>query len=104
MAAMLGLVSKGGRVVVTAVAPLAGTSVTMSLFELTSWQKELRGTLFGAANGRVEIPNLLRLYAAGQLYLDEMVTRRYALDEINEGYRDLHAGRNIRGVIALDHA
>jgi NDMA-dependent alcohol dehydrogenase len=101
--AMLGLVSKGGRVVVTAVAPMTDTSVTMSLFDLTLSQKELRGTLFGAANGRADIPKLLRLYGSGQLHLDELITARYGLEEINVGYRDLSEGRNIRGVIAHDH-
>ena len=45
-----------------------------------------------------------RLYEAGLLQLDEMVTRRYRLDDINEGYRDLLNGEIIRGVIdfALD--
>ncbi|MFI5952708.1 NDMA-dependent alcohol dehydrogenase [Cryptosporangium sp. NPDC051539] len=103
IAGLMSLVSKGGRVVVTAVSPMEDTQVTMSLFELTIWQKELRGTLFGAANGRKEIPTLLRLYQSGQLMLDEMITNRYTLDTINEGYKDMHAGVNIRGVIDLDH-
>jgi S-(hydroxymethyl)glutathione dehydrogenase/alcohol dehydrogenase len=98
---LIGLVSKGGRVVVTAVSPMLDTTVTLSLFELTIFQKELRGTLFGAANGRAEIPNLLRLYSSGQLYLDEMITKRYTLDQVNDGYADMHAGVNIRGVIGF---
>jgi S-(hydroxymethyl)glutathione dehydrogenase/alcohol dehydrogenase len=96
---LMGMVSKGGRVVVTAVSPMLDTTVTMSLFELTIFQKELRGTLFGAANGRAEIPMLLSLYASGQLQLDEMITKRYTLDQVNEGYKDMHAGTNIRGLI-----
>jgi NDMA-dependent alcohol dehydrogenase len=96
---LLGLVSKGGRVVMTAVASFAETTVNLSLFELTIFQKELRGSLFGAANGRADIPMLLRLYGAGQLKLDEMITARYALEDLNQGYADMHAGRNIRGVI-----
>ena len=42
---------------------------------------------------------LLRLYDAGQLKLDELVTRTYTLDEVNQGYQDLRDGKNIRGVI-----
>jgi Zn-dependent alcohol dehydrogenase len=42
---------------------------------------------------------LLRLYRAGQLKLDELITRRYRLDEINQGYQDLDDGKIIRGVI-----
>ena len=39
------------------------------------------------------------MYNLGQLKLHELVTREYTLDEINEGYRDMLEGRNIRGVI-----
>ena len=49
-------------------------------------------------------PRFARLYEAGLLQLDEMITRRYRLDDINDGYRDLLNGEIIRGVIdfALD--
>jgi S-(hydroxymethyl)glutathione dehydrogenase/alcohol dehydrogenase len=49
-----------------------------------------------------DVPRLLGLYQAGQLKLDELITRRYSLDQIAEGYADMHAGRNIRGVITFD--
>ena len=39
------------------------------------------------------------MYNLGQLKLDELVTKEYSLDDINEGYEDMLAGRNIRGVI-----
>ena len=39
------------------------------------------------------------MYRLGQLRLDEVVTSRYSLDQINEGYADMHAGKNMRGVI-----
>ncbi|MGA9374775.1 MAG: alcohol dehydrogenase, partial [Mycobacterium sp.] len=39
------------------------------------------------------------LYNAGQLKLDELITREYTLDQINEGYADMRSGRNIRGLI-----
>jgi Zn-dependent alcohol dehydrogenase len=42
---------------------------------------------------------LLRLYDAGQLKLDELVTATYTLEEVNQGYQDLRDGKNIRGVI-----
>jgi S-(hydroxymethyl)glutathione dehydrogenase/alcohol dehydrogenase len=103
IAALLGLVSKGGRAVVTSLAPMVDTEVTMSLFNLTIFQKELRGSLFGASNGRADIPALLSLYRSGQLKLDELITHRYALENINDGYRDMHDGKNIRGVIVHEH-
>jgi Zn-dependent alcohol dehydrogenase len=48
------------------------------------------------------VPKLLGLYRRGELKLDEMITRTYALDEINRGYADMRAGKNIRGVIVFD--
>jgi S-(hydroxymethyl)glutathione dehydrogenase/alcohol dehydrogenase len=42
---------------------------------------------------------MLDLYRAGQLKLDELVTTRYSLEDINTGYEDMRAGKNIRGVI-----
>jgi S-(hydroxymethyl)glutathione dehydrogenase/alcohol dehydrogenase len=39
------------------------------------------------------------MYQSGQLKLNETITREYSLEEVNDGYRDLLAGRNIRGVI-----
>jgi S-(hydroxymethyl)glutathione dehydrogenase/alcohol dehydrogenase len=42
------------------------------------------------------------MYTAGKLKLDELVTRTYTLDQINEGYDDMREGRNIRGVIEFD--
>ena len=53
----------------------------------------------GDSTGLYDIPRLLRLYRAGQLKLEELITRRYALDEINQGYADLDDGQLIRGVI-----
>ena len=48
-------------------------------------------------------PKLLNLYKTGQLKLDELVTRKYALDEINQAYQDMHDGKNISGVIIHEH-
>lgn len=46
-----------------------------------------------------DIPALIGQYRSGRLRLDDMITRRYRLDDINEGFGDLLQGRNIRGVI-----
>jgi S-(hydroxymethyl)glutathione dehydrogenase/alcohol dehydrogenase len=95
----LGATRKAGTCVVTAIGQHAELDVPLSLYELTLYQKSLVGTLFGASRGAWDIPRLLQLYRTGQLKLDELVTRTYTLDEINQGYQDMHDGRNIRGVI-----
>lgn len=95
----LSLVGKRGRVVMTAIPHPEDVTVDMSLFDLTLYEKQVRGALFGSANPRHDIPRLLDMYNLGQLKLDELVTREYALEDINQGYEDMRNGRNIRGLI-----
>jgi S-(hydroxymethyl)glutathione dehydrogenase/alcohol dehydrogenase len=102
MALGMSLAGKGGTVVVTAVAPMAQTESSVNLFELAMWNKEIKGTIFGSLNPRADIPRLLSMYREGQLKLDELITKTYTLDEINEGYRAMRDGENIRGVIVYD--
>jgi NDMA-dependent alcohol dehydrogenase len=102
MAPAMTLTGKGGTIVVTGVAPMTQTHAAVNLFELAMWNKEIKGTLFGSLNPRVDVPRLLDLYRAGGLKLDELITRRYTLDEINDGYDAMRNGTNIRGVIVYD--
>ena len=95
-------VRKGGTVVVTAVAPMAEHGIPVSPFVLAMYQKRIQGCLYGMMSPSGDIPLLLEMYQRGRLKLDELVTRTYTLDEINVGYDDLHAGRNLRGVITFD--
>ncbi len=101
VAQALSLVGKRGRVVMTAIPHPADTSVDMSLFDLTLYEKQLRGSLFGSSNPRSDIPRMLDLHRAGRLKLDELVTRECTLEDINTGYADMHAGVNLRGLIRL---
>jgi len=104
IAPFMGLVDKNGRGVITAVAPHDERTVQLPLMEFTLWQKQLRGNTFGGANPRADIPRLLKLYRHGHLDLATMATARYPLEELNRGYEDMLAGRNIRGLILHDAA
>jgi NDMA-dependent alcohol dehydrogenase len=77
--------------------------IGVSGFLLPAYQKRIVGSVFGGANPLYDIPNLLGLYRSGDLKLDELITRRYRLDQVNEGYRDMLEGRNVRGVIIHEH-
>jgi NDMA-dependent alcohol dehydrogenase len=92
-------IRKAGTVVVTAVAPMRVGSIPVSPFMLAMFQKRLQGCLYGNMSPSAAVPRLLAMYENGQLKLDELITSSYPLDEINQGYRDMHAGVNIRGVI-----
>jgi S-(hydroxymethyl)glutathione dehydrogenase/alcohol dehydrogenase len=96
---MLGLLAKGGTGVVTAMGEAGPVDMSFSLFELSMLQKRLQGAIFGGGNPRYDIPKLLGLYREGQLKLDELITKTYKLEDINEGYQDMLNGKNIRGVI-----
>jgi S-(hydroxymethyl)glutathione dehydrogenase/alcohol dehydrogenase len=69
----------------------------------TLWKKTVKGSLFGDCNPTADIPRLLGLYRSGDLELDALITRRYRLEQVNQGYEDLLAGRNIRGVVVHEH-
>jgi len=99
MAEGLALAAKRGRVVVTNIHPALEMSANMSLLDLTLMEKQVVGSLFGSGNPRADIPKLLNLYREGQLDLDGLVTKEYDLDGVNDGYEDMRAGKNIRGVM-----
>jgi NDMA-dependent alcohol dehydrogenase len=98
----MALASKDGRVVATAIAPFSQNEVTLNLFNTAMFNQSLLGTVFGSCSPRVQIPNLVRLYQAGLLEVDDLVTQEYTLDEVQNGYDDLAAGTNVRGVVRFD--
>jgi NDMA-dependent alcohol dehydrogenase len=94
--------AKGGNVVVTALTPDTVTEIGIPPLELLVTQKAIMGAIYGFASPRMQIPELLMLYRKGALKLRELITRTYRLDEINRGYADLEAGKNLRGVVVFD--
>jgi NDMA-dependent alcohol dehydrogenase len=94
--------SKDSRVVVTAIAPFEEMDVKLNLFNFAMYNQTLMGTVFGSQSPRVQVPNLLNLVEAGQLMIDEIVTREYSLDEVQQAYEDQAAGTIIRGVVKFD--
>ena len=99
VSAATAVIGKGGTVVITGLADPAELTVHLSGTDLTLNEKTIKGSLFGSCNPQYDIVRLLRLYDADQLELDELVTRTYTLEEVNQGYQDLRDGVNIRGVI-----
>ncbi len=95
-------IRKAGTCVLTGLPrALDDTSLPISLRHIVLYQKRLQGSLFGASSPSKEIPALLDLYRMGRLKLDELITRRYDLESINDGFQDMRDGRNIRGVITF---
>lgn len=93
------LTRKGGTCVLTGMTSQLTSSVKIDLQEFILSNKSLAGTVFGSCNPKADVFRLARLYQTGQLLLDEMITRRYRLDDINEAYDDLRNGKIVRGII-----
>jgi alcohol dehydrogenase/S-(hydroxymethyl)glutathione dehydrogenase/alcohol dehydrogenase len=93
--------AKAGNVVITALSPDTATEIKISPLELFVTQKAIMGAVYGFASPRLQIPELLALYRRGELKLKELITQTYSLDDVNRGYADLEAGKNIRGVIVF---
>ncbi|BAH51055.1 NDMA-dependent alcohol dehydrogenase [Rhodococcus opacus] len=95
-------VGRGGVVVVTGLAAPEKLTIHVSGAVLTKFEKTIKGTMFGSGNPHYDIVRLLRLYDKGDLKLDELATKNYRLEDINQGFRDLKDGKLIRGVILHD--
>jgi NDMA-dependent alcohol dehydrogenase len=95
----LELTRKGGTCVLTGMTSQLTRSVNLNLQDFILMNKTLAGTVFGSCNPKADITRLAKLYQTGQLQLDEMITKRYRLDDINDAYTDLLNGEIIRGVI-----
>lgn len=73
-------------------------AIDMNLFE---WDKIYINPLYGQCRPDIDMPILLNLYRKGDLLLDELVTRTYALTELQQAFDDMLAGRNAKGVIVF---
>jgi S-(hydroxymethyl)glutathione dehydrogenase/alcohol dehydrogenase len=94
-------IRKAGTVVVTGIGNGNDHQIPISPYELTMSQKRIQGSLYGQLSPSWDIINQAQMYRDGKLKLDELVTRTYTLDEVAQGYKDMHAGKNIRGVIVF---
>jgi S-(hydroxymethyl)glutathione dehydrogenase/alcohol dehydrogenase len=93
------LIGKAGRVVLTSVSRADDHSISLTGSPMIGFHKRIQGSLAGGSNPIFEMDNLLGLYKSGHLKLDELITQRYSLEQVNDGYRDLLAGKNVRGVV-----
>jgi NDMA-dependent alcohol dehydrogenase len=97
-------VGKGGIVVLTGLNKVMEPNIQLPGTVMTLYRKTLKGSLFGDCNPTTDIPKILGLYQSGDLKLDEIITRTYTLDQVQEGYDDLLAGKNVRGVVVHSHS
>lgn len=89
---------KRGKCVVVGITP-AELRVPVNANDLVYAEKSLIGSLYGSARPRVDLPGLIELHRDGRLLLDELLTRTYPLEEINEAYEALERGELARALI-----
>lgn len=90
----------GGTCVVIGLPP-TGSQISVDAGLLVGPMRILRGSSYGGARTFVDFPRLVDLYLAGRLKLDELITRRYDISEVNEAFRALAAGEVARGLLVF---
>ena len=76
----------------------AGQEISTRPFQLVTG-RSWRGTAFGGARGRTDVPKIVDWYMEGKIDIDPMITHTLSLDEINKGFDLMHAGESIRSVV-----
>jgi S-(hydroxymethyl)glutathione dehydrogenase/alcohol dehydrogenase len=86
-----------GVSVIIGVAP-AGAEISTRPFQLVTG-RVWKGTAFGGAKGRTDVPKFVDWYMDGKIEIDPMITHKLKLEDINEGFELMHAGKSIRAVV-----
>lgn len=91
----------GGTAVIVGV-PGMTVRAPITPYWMVLQEKTLKGTVYGSVRPNLDFPWLVDLYLDGRLKLDELVSRTYRLEEINEGFAALRSGQVARGVVVFD--
>lgn len=92
------LIRRGGSAVIVGI-PDMESHLSLPLYEIPLMEKSVLGSYYGSGNLLVDLPMFLDLYQIGRLPLGKMITQRYRFEDINQGFADMEAGKNIRGVV-----
>lgn len=87
--------------VVTIGVPDPDVTVDLNVQQLALSHKKLTGCFYGGGRPDHDAPRYVEMYRRGQLKLDELITTKYDITQVNEAVADLHAGVNARGVFRL---
>ena len=69
---------------------------------MAAQEKTLKGTMYGSVRPSIDFPRLVELYLDGRLKLDQLVSRTYKIEEINEGFTAMRTGQVARGVVVFN--
>ncbi|KRE15785.1 S-(hydroxymethyl)glutathione dehydrogenase [Bosea sp. Root381] len=76
----------------------AGKEIATRPFQLVTG-RVWKGTAFGGARGRTDVPKIVDWYMEGKINIDDLITHKLSLDEINTGFDLMHEGKSIRSVV-----
>lgn len=93
-----GAVRRGGKLVIVGVPPI-GVPISLPAFSFPLEEKSVLGSYYGSPRFRFDMPRILDLYMAGKLKLDELVSRKLPLDQINTALELMEKGEVARSVI-----
>ena len=88
-----------GTSIIIGVAP-AGAEISTRPFQLVTG-RNWRGTAFGGAKGRTDVPKIVDWYMDGKINIDDLITHTMPLDEINSAFDLMHEGKSIRSVVTF---
>ena len=88
-----------GESIIIGVAP-AGAEISTRPFQLVTG-RVWKGTAFGGARGRTDVPRIVDWYMEGKIQIDPMITHNFSLEDINKGFDLMHEGKSIRSVVTF---
>jgi S-(hydroxymethyl)glutathione dehydrogenase/alcohol dehydrogenase len=98
--ASLDAVRPGGMLTLVGLSPM-GSGTNLPGAVIVRQEKTIKGSYYGSVSPRRDFPMMIDLYRAGKLKLDELISREYRLDDINEAYAAMLKGETARGVIVF---
>ena len=93
-------VRPGGTAVIVGMAAL-NVRAPITPYNMALQEKTIKGTMYGSVRPNIDFPRLVDLYLDGRLKIDQLISRTYKLDEINEGFKALRSGQVARGVVVF---
>ena len=102
IAQSLDMMRVGGTVVLVGL-PASGTKAEIEATNFAVASQKVMGSKMGSTRLQIDVPKLVELYQQGRLKLDELVTKRYPLEQINEAIAEVKSGNALRNVIVFDN-
>jgi S-(hydroxymethyl)glutathione dehydrogenase / alcohol dehydrogenase len=98
---ILDAIRPGGVAVIVGMAAMA-VRAPITPYLMALQEKTLKGTMYGSVRPPIDFPRLVELYLDGRLKLDQLVSRTYTIEEINEGFAAMRGGQVARGVVVFN--